>query len=190
MRPLLPASVAALNSGRPVLCMLIRMDLTEPVFASSAGLNVEWDGELWLGVATVGKIEKVIESVGERSPLRFTLTSVPNEMLALAMESATEARGKRCRVWLAIHDPDTYQILEAEQIWSGTVDQMLINEGKETGSVSVTAEHRGVTFSRPKPVRYTDADQRRLYPGDKALQYIVSQSTHQDVWPAAAWFKK
>lgn len=184
MRTLLSASVAALNSGKPVLCLLIRMDLTDTVFVSTTGVNVEWDGELWLGVALVGTVEAITDRVGERAPLRFTLSSVPNEVLSLALDSATEARGKRCRVWLAIHDPDTYQILETELIWSGTLDQMVIAEGEKTGSVAVTAEHRGVTFGRAKPVRYTDADQRRLFSGDKALQYIVSQSTHQDVWPS------
>lgn len=183
MRVLSTAAAAAMASGSVPLCLLIRMDLTDTVYATTAGCNVEWDGQVWLGVSLVGSVEAITDSAGERAPLRFTLSSVPNEVLALAMDAATEARGKRCRVWLAIHDPDTYAIIETELIWSGTLDQMVIAEGEKTGSIAVTAEHRGVTFGRPKPVRYTDADQRRLFSGDKALQYIVSQSTHQDVWP-------
>ena len=62
--------------------------------------------------------------------------------------------------------------------------------GRSLRTVSVTAEHIAVAMSRPKGARYTDADQRRLFPGDRALEYIVSQATHQDVWPSAAFFKQ
>lgn len=191
MRELSPEAAAALASPVVPLCLLIRMDLSSPVFVATAGLDIEWEGHTWVGVATVASIEEVSDTIGERAPLRLTLSSVPNELVAMAMEAANEARGKRCRVYLAIHDPSTYAILESQLIWSGTLDQMTLIEGADgTGQVSVTAEHRAVTFGRPKPLRYTDADQRRLFPGDKALQFIVAQSTHQDIWPSADWGKQ
>lgn len=190
MRALSPEAVAALASPHAPVCLLIRMDLTDPVFVTTADANIEHDGETWLGVSLVGSIEPITDSVGDQSALSFTLSSVPNDVLALALESANEARGKRCRIYLHIYDPATMEPLFTELFWSGTLDQMTISEGRDSGSVSVKAEHRSVTFGRPKPVRYTDADQRRLFPGDKSLQYIVSQSAHQDVWPSAEWGKK
>lgn len=190
MRNIPPDAVAALASPQAPVCLLIRMDLTAPVFVTTADANIEYDGETWLGVSLVGSVEQIADSVGEQAALNFTLSSVPNDVLALALESANEARGKRCRVYLHIFDPVTMLPLFTELFWSGTLDQMTISEGKDSGSVSVKAEHRSVTFGRPKPVRYTDADQRRLFPGDKSLQYIVSQANHQDIWPSAEWGKK
>lgn len=189
MRSLSSETAAALASPGVPLCLLIRMDLTVPVFVSTTGVNVEWEDSVWLGVDQVGTVEQIVDTAGERGPLRFQL-SVRNEVLALAMESADEARGKRCRVYLAVHHPETYAILSSELIWSGTLDQMTLTWGDKIGQVNVTAEHRGVTFGRAKPTRYTNADQQRLYPGDLALQYITSQANHQDVWPAAEWGRK
>lgn len=184
MRILPAAAAAALASPRAPVCLLIRMDLPDPVFVCTADLHIEHDGHTWIGVSLVGSIEEITDTVGDRVPLRFTLSGVPTDVLALALVSANEARGKRCRVYLHIYDPDTYLPLYTELFWSGTLDQMSINEGKDSGSVSVTAEHRGVTSARPKTLRYTNADQQRLYPGDLSLQFMVSQSTHQDVWPS------
>jgi hypothetical protein len=189
MRIVSSQTAAALASPGVPLCLLIRMDLTTPLFVSTAGVNVEWDDQLWMGIDQAGSVDQVTDTAGERGPLRFQL-SVRNEAIALAMDSANEARGKRCRVYLAVHDPETFEILSAELIWSGTLDQMTLTEGDKAGQVSVTAEHRGVTFGRPKPKRYTNADQQLLYPGDLALQYMTSQANHQDVWPAAEWGRK
>lgn len=183
MIDLTPAEEAALASRLSPLCLLIKMDLEETLYVTTAGVDVEWDEQLWLGVSMVGKVERINDSVGERSPLRFSLSGVPPDMLALALDYANTARGKRCTVYLAIHDPDTYQILGARQRWVGTIDQMPITVD-DSVTITVVAEHIGVTFGRPKPVRYTDADQRQIYPDDKGLQFVVSQANKNDVWPS------
>ena len=40
------------------------------------------------------------------------------------------------------------------------------------------------------PVRYTDIDQQRLYPGDLFLQYVTDQAEKTIVWPKAEYFKQ
>ena len=190
MRDLSTDAATALASPGVPLCLLIRMDLSDPVFVTTADANISYDGHTWLGVSMVGNVEQITDTAGERAPLRFTLSSVPLEVLALALDAANEARGKRCRVYLHIYDPATYLPLHTELIWTGNLDVMTITEGANSGQIGVTAEHRAVTFGRVKAIRYTDADQRRLFPGDKSLQYIVSQSQENTVWPSAEWGKK
>lgn len=189
MRSSTPEVRAARAAGAPQ-CVLIRMDLVDgsgnpaPLYVSSTGFNFEYDGKLWLGGALVASIEEVTETAGERHDLRFGLSSVPTEMIALALSH--QVRGKRCRMWLATLHPETYAVMEVRLLWTGSLDRMR----EKNGLISVTAVHRGETFSRPKPSRYTHAEQQRLHPGDLSLEFITSQSTHQDVWPAASWGKK
>lgn len=83
-----------------------------------------------------------------------------------------------------------------DRVWSGQLDQMPIKHG-EAATITVTAEHRGIVFARAKGDRYTDASQRRLYPGatppttaDRSLEYLVSQANSQTIWPSAEWFKQ
>jgi len=185
MRDLPSDALAALSSPRVPSCLLIRMDLSSTVYLSTAGVNIEHAGQIWLGAGTIGTVEQVQDGTGERQPLRFGLSSVPEEVIALALTE--NVRGKRCRVYLAVMDPDTYSILCADLVWSGTLDQLTLSESGNAGEVSVTAEHRGVTFARVKPMRYTDGDQTRLFPGDRALQFVTAQSVHQDIWPDASW---
>jgi hypothetical protein len=53
-----------------------------------------------------------------------------------------------------------------------------------------------VEFARPKPFKYSDADQQRYVsvdsPGveDTSMRFTVSQAMHQDIWPAAAYWSK
>ncbi|HVJ19444.1 MAG TPA: hypothetical protein VM686_28690 [Polyangiaceae bacterium] len=188
MRTITPAAREALNGAVVGMVLLVEMYLTQTLRLTSASMPLSWGGNDYLGVGTLGGVEEVEDSPGEYKNLVFTLSGVAIDMLSLAMQE--NIRGKRVVVRMATLDAATLAVLDAPIIWTGTLDQMPVNIGTETATVNVTAEHRGVTFGRPKPLNYTDEDQRRLYPGDTSLRFIQSQSTHEDVWPAASYFRK
>lgn len=182
------ATPASWLGNRVGLTILVEMNFTSGmVYATSAPIDIAWGGNTYLGGRQVG-VEEIKDQGGEVQGLKFTLSGVPSELLALALGESLQGRSVVLRA--ALMDPDTQAIGEVLQLWAGTMDQMPVRHGPETSSITVTAEHRGIAFARPKPLRYTDADQRRLYPGDRALEYLVSQSQHQDVWPSAEYFKQ
>lgn len=185
MRTLTAPANAALASQLVPMCVLIQMDLSSTVRLCLAGVNLEYGGHTWTGCGAIGGIDPIVDSAGDRKGVRFTLSSVPNDILALAL--AEPMQGRSVRVDLSIHDPVTYQILHVETMFSGTLDQPQISEGEAAGVITVSAESRATTFSRPKPIRYIDSDQRRLFGGDTCLRFIASQAQHQDVWPSAQW---
>lgn len=187
MRTVVASASAALQAQSLMIIWLVRLDLADSIFLSTSLSDVVWDGKTWMGAGMVGSIDAVDDSSGERKGLRFTLSSVPSEYLSLAI--AGGFRGKRVRVYEAIC-ADTGGVLDAPLVWSGSLNQPIVEEGGGSGQISISAEHRGATFARPKPLRYTDGDQQRLYPGDKSMQFVVSQSNHVDIWPSAAFFRK
>lgn len=170
------------------MVLLVEMLLSSPVRLCSAPYPVVHFSNTFDGVGTFGSIEEVADSPGENKQLRFTISGVPSEALALAM--GEDIRNKPCNVWVAILDPDTHAVLDAPLLWAGTLDQMPIRMGNETSTISITAEHRGVTFGRPKPLRYTDVDQQRLFPGDTSHRFITSQANQKLVWPAAQYWAR
>jgi len=166
--------------------LLLQMDLDTTVYLCSAGFDVVYGGNTYAGAGDVGSIAAVTDSAGERQSLSISLSSVPVDYLSLAMGGGY--RNKRIRIYEAIYTDAG--IVDAPMIWSGSLDQMTISEGEQTGQISITAEHRGTTYARTKPIRYTDGDQQQITPGDRSMQFVVSQANHVDVWPAASYFYK
>ena len=188
MRTIDPAAGALLGtSGFPVVLML-EMLLTAPVRFVTSSMNIDFGGATYQAVGDLGTVDQVDDSPGEYKSLRFTLSGVRTELLALAL--AENIRNKQCSLRMGILHPDTHALLDAPLVWSGSLDQMPIGVGAETSTISVTAEHRGATYARPKPLRYTDIDQQKLFPGDTSLRFVASQANHQDVWPSAALLRQ
>lgn len=181
------ADARAVLGKRFGAAVFVEMLLDTPIYMCNAGVNIDYGGNTYLGVQQL-QVEAVSEGSQQAEQMKFTLPAVPNEYLALAL--STNIRGKVVRVYIGILHPDTHAILDLVPLWNGQLDQMPVGFGPDTAAISVTAEHRAVAFARPKPLRYTDADQRRLYPGDKCLEFLIDQTQKQDVWPSAEWFRQ
>lgn len=187
MRTAASGALAALGSrGGFGVILLVQMDLDTTVYLCTAGFDVTYGGHTYVGAGQVGSVDSITDTAGERQSVRLTLSSVPVEYLSLALGGGY--RNRSIRLYEAIYADSG--IIDAPQIWSGSIDQMAIDEGPTTASISLSAEHRGTTFARVKPLRYTDGDQQLIAPGDRSMQFVVSQANHPDVWPSAAWFKK
>lgn len=186
MKTLLAPALALLGN-RLAMAQLVELQLTVPVYVADCRDTIPWNGNDYVGNRQTG-ISSIQDQGGEVVGLSFQISGVKPEHIAIALSEPIQ--GKRVIVRTAIMDPDTQVIVDVIQSWSGTLDQMPIKMSNNTASVGVTAEHRGITFARPKGIRYTDADQQKLFPGDKCLEFIVKQATHQDVWPAAAFFRQ
>lgn len=188
MRSIGGSAQAVLDGGAAPVVLFVHMALSSPLRLNTSAVNIDWNGNTWAGAGALGAVEEVADASGEFKGLRFSLSGVPTALLSVAL--AEPIRNKACTLWLGILDPATHAVLDAPQVWAGTLDQMPITQTGDTCTLAVTAEHAGATFARPKPLRYTDADQQRLYPGDTCLRFVVSQANHQDAWPAASFFRQ
>lgn len=183
----LTGPAAAVLGVRLALAQMVEMDLTAPLYVTTARDSITYGAKTYLGGRQTA-IDAIRDQGGQIEGLAFQLSGVPNDMLAIAL--AEPIQGKAVRVYTALMDPDTLAILDFVQAWSGTLDQMPISQAAASSTITVTAEHRGIAFARPKGYRYSDSDQQLLYPGDLALQFITAQATHADVWPASAYFRQ
>lgn len=180
-------SVKSLLGTSFAAAVFVDMELDTPLYFSNAAMDVTYGGKTWIGVQQL-VVEDVSEGAQQAEQLRLTLPAVPNSFLGLAL--GTNIRGKRVSLYLGIMRSEDLAIMQMIPLWSGQLDQMPVAYGPENASVSVTAEHSAVAYARPKPYRYTDAEQRRIFGGDRCLEYLVNQSQTEDIWPSKEFFKK
>lgn len=188
MRTISGPAAAVLSGSVVPMALLLEIGTSPAIRLASSAVTLSWTSVLWYGVGTLGVVEAIADAPGQTPGLRFTLSAVPTDALALALGDTV--KGATVKVWFAVLDPTTYAILDAPLVWTGAVDQMPIARANGQASISVTAAHRGETFNRPKPLRNTDNDQQKLVAGDTSRRFVVSQSQKQDVWPAAAFFRR
>lgn len=188
MRTVAPAAQAVLAGPVVPLCLLLELAFSPAVRLCTASVTIEYASQLYFGTGTLGAVEAVTDEVQGTAGLRFTLSAVPLDSIALALSEFV--RGTPCTLRSAILDPTTHAVLDAPILFTGNLDLMPVDHGTESATIAAVVVHRGTTYARPKPLRYTDGDQQRLYPGDTSLRYVLSQAQVQDTWPSAGYFKQ
>ena len=68
------------------------------------------------------------------------------------------------------------------EIFSGYMDQMNIEETAETSIISVTVENRLVDLERARVARYTSGYQKSIYPNDLGLDFVEELQDKQIAW--------
>ncbi len=185
------ATLAALASGHVAIVRLVHM-----AFASGAvALNVSnWD-LVWLGVTYkgaygLGSVSQINDKPGEVQGITLQLSAGDPARIALALDEAHSVQGTVVTLRTAIIETTNYTIVDAPIDWVGQCDTMSISESGTTAEVGVTAESRAVDLLRGNPSTYSDADQQALFAGDRAFEYVVSQSDKPIIWPAREFFFK
>jgi hypothetical protein len=181
------ALLARLIAGEQIpIVQLVMAEVSPTQYLCTAGLPVEWNGHTWQPVGL--QIEPVTHSAGaEVDNLAFSLPGVQPDQLALALVEPVE--GRAVRVYDALVDPATGEVADAVLAWSGTLNVPGLQDGPQA-VVSWTAEHRALQALRPKPSRYTNDEQQRLFSGDTCLDYDPATDAAPEPWPAAAFFRK
>ena len=187
MRAITPAAAAALSGRTVPMALLVDMQLDPPLRVCTWGGPLQWDGQTYLAAGLLGTVDATDESTDQPRSLRFTLSGVPTALIARVVGEAV--RGKEVSVYAAILDPATHAVLDASIEWFGTLEAMTINGDGASESITVTAESAGVDLLRAVPVRYTDTDQQRLFPGDRFFEYVSDQADREIIWPTAEFFQ-
>lgn len=188
MRTVAAPAQAVLAGPVVPLCLLLELGFSPAVRLCTGSVAIEWAGQLYYGTGTLGAVDVVSDEVQSTTGLRFTLSGVPSDSIALALGETV--RGTSCVLRLVVLDPTTHAVLDAPIVFTGVLDTMPITHGAEDCTIGVVAIHRGDTYRRPKPLRYTDGDQQRLHSGDTSMRYVLSQAQVQDQWPAASYFRQ
>jgi len=181
MRTLTAGAVTALSAPTVPIILLVEMAFSPVLRMASSPVDIVWSGNTYLRTGNLGAVEVIKDTAGDVQALQFSISGVPTENISLAL--GTSVRNRACTVRMAILNANTHAIEDVSTLGIYMLDQMTI-----AGSViSVTAFPMARIFARPKPLRYTDADQQLVSAGDRSLEMLVSQASGQVIWPASTW---
>lgn len=183
MKTLSAPTVAALGGQVLSIAQLVYLGFPGfPIALCSANHPIEFDGVVYEGAAGLGSINAIEDSPGEIKGLQFQISGVPIENLGLALADATIVQGAPAVIRLAVLSESG--LLDAPIDWAGLLDTMIIDEDGDTCTITVTAESSAVDLLRGNALTTSNADQQYLYPGDRAFEYVDSQSNIPVVWPS------
>jgi hypothetical protein len=176
------ANLAAVNNDKVAPILFAELDFASGIVRVHSGIGtVSWGGYDWSGVGTLGSIEGLDENSDlTRKTVNFTLTGIPNDLLAAFLNE--HYQGRSAKVYIGFFDNTTYQLVaNPANLFIGKMDNVKTKFGK-TFSISLSAENRMASWNRPVVRRYNDADQQSRFPGDLGLQFITQAATKEIVW--------
>jgi hypothetical protein len=174
--------LAALTSGliRPVFLAELTFRTTTQYVWSGVG-TISFGGNNFVGVGSLGEIGAVQEGVDVSADgTTVTLSGIDPVLLGECMTDVQT--GAPAKLWFGVVDTNMALVGTPYLLFSGTVDVPTHTANGETISISLTLENGMTDLGRATSTRYTQADQRRLYPTDTAFNWVEQQNDLALVW--------
>lgn len=165
------------------------------------GTLVLEDGTSWVGTGNLLNIS-AIEETSELAVKGATLTlsGVPSEVLSLALSEPYQ--GRVCNIYFGtlsqgslLQESSSYILLQDgsrinletgekgfNEIFSGYMDQMNIEESGETSTIQLLVENKLVDLERARVARFTSGYQKSIYAGDLGLDFVEDLQDKQISW--------
>jgi len=174
---------------------------------------ITWGDKTFTGFGDLMAVSNTEETVDVKANgVTVTLAGVTDQSVALALNEGQ--RNKPGQLWLALMYPedgsgasmvsddegesllglgsdiigepypDNHIIADPVTIFRGRLDGLGLPDGADTAAISATYVHELQALERPKTVRYTDQEQKRLYPGDMGLEFVAGLQDTQFPWGA------
>ena len=165
------------------------------------GTLVLEDGTQWVGTGQlldISAIEETAEMAVRGATL--TLSGVPSEILSLALSEPYQ--GRVCNIYfgtfskgsllqedgpyILLQDGGRIQLEQSakgfNQLFSGYMDQMNIQDGADTATIELKVENKLVDLERARVARFTSGYQKSVYPNDKGLEFVESLQDREIFW--------
>jgi len=161
--------------------LLASLSFATPVHIWSGYGTITVGSTAYLGIGTLGSISPIEETTDLAARgISMQLSGVPTAMLAVALTE--NYQGRECSVLFGALQASGALVSSPVTIFSGRMDVMSINDDGQDATIIMSAENKLVDFRRPREVRYTDQEQKNLFPSDKGLEFVTAIQEKQIYW--------
>lgn len=162
------------------------------------------NGTEWFGLGqllTISSVEETSEMAVKGATI--SLSGIPSELLSLALSEPYQGRVAKIYFgtfskgsllqqsgsYIILQDGSKINLQEGSkglnELFSGYMDQMNIEESAETTTIELTVENKLVDLERPRVGRYTSGYQKSIYPNDLGLDFIEDLQDKKIFWGRA-----
>ncbi|KZC97164.1 hypothetical protein [Thalassospira xiamenensis] len=142
---------------------------------------ISWGGFEWLGGGEFVGISEIEETEEiQANGLTFQLSGIPIEYLSLTLTEMRQGLPGDLHVG-AMSDTGVL-IGTPYKAFSGLTDVPVIDDDATTITISVTVESDLVDLERSKVRRFTDEDQKAIYPDDRGFEFVNRLQDTEITW--------
>jgi hypothetical protein len=126
------------------------------------------DGNTYTGggnLLAISGLEEVADLSAKE--IALTLAGLDSAVISLALQEPYQRR--KVRVLWGVRGESTYV-----EVFSGKLNQMVIEDGPDFGTVTVTVDSRLVELERSSNRRYTSESHKARHPNDTFFDYVQS----------------
>ena len=135
--------------------------------------DIVWDGNTYLGAGQLLSISAVNESSEIRiESMEIQFQGITAAYKTLALSSV--ALKNKVTVSFALMDTNNAIITNPDIVFIGNMDEVVLKESGETATFSLIVQNELVETQKIKERRYTDEDQKSLYPTDTLLRHAIN----------------
>lgn len=189
--------LTALGGETLFRALLVTMEFTSEtmrVWQGEGRLNLGGDG-IFLGMGRFGEISAVEQPVAGAAPqISLSLSGVDEDIVAMALASEAEVKGRPITIAIGVWDPLTREYLGKITPLRGVMDRMVYSASAEVDdesgrisrshTIQVTVE--SILASRrilPSQSTYSAADQKLQFPADRGLDFAGTLAYKSYHWP-------
>ena len=176
-RDLTPTTLAAIDDDVVYPFFAVELMFDSEVLRMWTGQGTFNDGlNDWVGAGNLLAISD-IEETAEMSVRGATLTlsGVPSNILSLALSETYQ--GRVCNIYFGVSGENIFN-----QLFSGYMDQMNIEDGPETSTIELKVENRLIDLERARVARFASAYQKSVYSNDKGLDFLEDMQDKPLTW--------
>lgn len=169
----------------PEMVAAIQERVVRPILLFDGTFN-DGDVHLWTGLGQIEYGATTYDGAGDligvgpmeetnqvkATGITVTLSGVKSSAVAMAL--AQVRRYLPATISFALLGEDGLVIPDPWPMFRGLMNSCEMEDGAETAVLSIGYEHELIDLERPVNTRYTDVEQRRLFPGDTGLRHVIS----------------
>lgn len=182
MRTLTAAYIAQLDAATKTPAVFYEGEFkTGTVHLWSGFGDKAWNGHTWLGAGAIASVSPIQETSEIKADgIRCTLTGIPSEFVALALEE--QFLGAAGKVWLGFIADNGDVVIDPALAFYGHMDVPTLSDDGQTCTLTIAYENRLKDLERPRELRYTHESQQALFDGDLGFEYVPSLQEWNGTW--------
>ncbi len=134
----------------------------------------------FLSVGALGTVSPVEEGAELQAyTVAVSLCGIDESLIAIAQQE--HIQGRRAKIYLALLDDNSNLVGMPLLLFAGRIDSMQWQAGNNP-SITLTVKNPLADWERNKLRRYTDSDQKNIFPEDNFFEYINTISDRPLTW--------